>query len=176
MHPNLKTIVTILIVCLPYSIGMAQANSTSLAGLSKVDSSQPNLSSTIVTSDSCTISSTILKADSTRSQFISAAKKLKIEHQNSLLNIETQQYVLRHKIDSLQSLNLPTDKLTQTLDSLQATQAGITREFDKTLSDIKNKTTKAPSLCWCVSVKGVEWVTNKRTYYQVAAKRVKVWE
>lgn len=81
------------------------------------------------------------KVDSIRSQFNLEADSIKTQYQNEVGKIDAQTSKLNHKIDSLQSLNLPTGKYTQKLDSLGQLRQGTEQKYTAKLEQLKSKTT-----------------------------------
>jgi hypothetical protein len=81
------------------------------------------------------------KADSLRTVFNRDAGKLKHDYDSSVAKIEGAKSALTGKIDSLQRLNLPANKYTRQLDSLNNVSAETKNKFNSKIGDLKSKTT-----------------------------------
>jgi len=81
------------------------------------------------------------KIDSIRNNFNLAADSIKTQYKKNLSEIDAQTNRLNHGIDSLQRLNLPTEKYTKSLDSLNQLRQNTVAKFTSKLTALKAKTT-----------------------------------
>lgn len=94
----------------------------------------------ILPTDTLTIRS-IQKADSITLAFQSRADSLNALYQGQFSKIDSARNKIQSGIDSLSSLNLPTDKLTKKLDSLNQARSEKTAALTRKMDDLKTKAT-----------------------------------
>jgi hypothetical protein len=82
------------------------------------------------------------KADSIRSGFQSKVDSLQLAYKKPLDKIDATSNSLQRKIDSLQTLNLPTDKLTAKLDSVKNLGTKKITDLNQQVEKLKGKATK----------------------------------
>jgi len=83
------------------------------------------------------------KSDSILSRFVAGVGSLQNTYQRALMQFDVQQNSFQRKIDSLQAIKLPTEKLTAQLDSLQAERARKLDELNEKIAYLQDKATKA---------------------------------
>jgi hypothetical protein len=81
------------------------------------------------------------KADSIRTSFQAKADSLQLAYQKPLNKIDSLSKRLQYKIDSLQTLKLPTDKLTKKLDSINNIGSKKIAELNQKVEKLKGKAT-----------------------------------
>lgn len=84
----------------------------------------------------------ILKADSIALSFQSKADSLNNFYQQQFSKIDNERSKLQSKIDSLSNLKLPTERLTNRLDSLNKSKDEQISALTKKLDELKSKTTQ----------------------------------
>lgn len=77
--------------------------------------------------------------DSVQQAFYHGADSLKQAYHNRMSALDSSRQRVQSRIDSLQNLQLPTDKYTAKLDSLQAKQAALATELDQKVEGLKAK-------------------------------------
>lgn len=85
----------------------------------------------------------IQKADSIRTRFQSSVDSLQDSYTSSLSKIDVQRNALQQKIDSLQNLKLPTDKLTHKMDSLANLRPKELEKMTQKMEALKSKATQS---------------------------------
>jgi hypothetical protein len=112
----------------------------------KVDSVNSSLQSKIdnakLPGDSTTRSA-YHRVDSIRSGFQSKADSLQLAYKKPMDNIDATSKLLQHKIDSLQTLKLPTDKLAAKLDSVKSIGTKKIAELNQKVEKLKGKATES---------------------------------
>jgi hypothetical protein len=83
------------------------------------------------------------KADSIRSGFQSKVDSLQLAYKKPFDKIDASTKSLQHKIDSLQTLKLPTDKLTTKLDSVKNLSTKKIAELNQKVEKLKGKATES---------------------------------
>jgi hypothetical protein len=81
------------------------------------------------------------KVDSIRQAFNTKADSIQQEYKNALARVDAREAQLKHKVDSLTTLRLPSNKYVGKLDSLNQARQQTTQKFNSKLSDLKSKTT-----------------------------------
>lgn len=81
------------------------------------------------------------KIDSIKTDFNAKARSLKNSYDSTIAKIDTPRAKINSSIDSLQRLQLPTDKYTRKLDSLANLKTQAESKFNSNLADLKSKTT-----------------------------------
>jgi hypothetical protein len=90
-----------------------------------------------------TVRSSFKKADSIRSGLQAKADSLQLAYQKPLNMIDSASKRLRHRIDSLQMLKLPTDGLTSKLDSVNNLGSKKIAELNQKVEKLKSKATES---------------------------------
>jgi hypothetical protein len=85
----------------------------------------------------------IHKADSITNSFQAKADSLNTVYQNQFTKIDAQRSHVQYKIDSLNNLKLPTEKLTYTLDSLAQLKSAKFSLLTKEVDDLKVQATNS---------------------------------
>jgi hypothetical protein len=80
------------------------------------------------------------RVDSVRNDFNLKADSLKDNYQQSVGVIDKQTGELRHEIDSLNNLKIPSNKLTRKLDSLSQVRQKVEGDFNGKVNQLKSKT------------------------------------
>jgi hypothetical protein len=92
-----------------------------------------------------TYDSTLLKPqhklDSIQSSFYQQSDSIKLAFKNKLSGLDAAGNSLQHKIDSLQSLNLSTEKYTHKLDSVNKAREAAVGSLNQKIETLKSKTT-----------------------------------
>jgi hypothetical protein len=96
----------------------------------------------IVLSTDTLLQKSIQKADSITESFQSKADSLHAVYQSQLSKIDQATNRIQAKIDSLNQLKLPTEKLTRKLDSLAHVKDEKIKSFTGKMDDLKTKATK----------------------------------
>lgn len=78
--------------------------------------------------------------DSLYTTFVHETDSLKSDFKSKLLEISNSRSLLQQLSDSLQSINLPTDKVTQKIDSLARIQQKLLAELDAKVQNLKDNT------------------------------------
>jgi hypothetical protein len=89
------------------------------------------------------LQNSITKADSITNVFQTKADSLNNLYQSQFTKIETERSKVQSKIDSLNNLKLPTEKLTRKLDSLNQLKASKLTSLTKEVDGLKAKATNA---------------------------------
>ncbi|WP_333821101.1 hypothetical protein [Ohtaekwangia sp.] len=80
--------------------------------------------------------------DSIEYSFYHQSDSLKGEYKNKFASLDSSKNALQHKIDSLQSLQLPTDKYTHALDSVLQKRDQAVGSLDSKMNALKSKATE----------------------------------
>jgi hypothetical protein len=89
------------------------------------------------------LQNSITKADSITTAFQTKADSLNSLYQSQFTKIETERSKVQSKIDSLNNLKLPTEKLTRKLDSLNQLKSSKITSLTKEVDELKTKATNA---------------------------------
>jgi hypothetical protein len=81
------------------------------------------------------------KVDSIRQAFNTKVDSIQQEYKDALARIDAREAHLKHKVDSLTTLRLPSNKYVGKLDSLNQARLQTTQKFNSKLTDLKSKTT-----------------------------------
>lgn len=81
------------------------------------------------------------KLDSIQQSFYEESNRLKASGKARLASIDSSQARVQHSIDSLQSLQMPTEKYTRKLDSLTQQREKTVATLNQKMEDLKSKTT-----------------------------------
>lgn len=87
------------------------------------------------------LKTTWLKVDSVRTSFNQSSDSLKVEYQSSITKVDSQIKGIQQQMDSLNNLNLPSNKLSQRLESLNQQRKALDKDFNSKTSQLKSKTT-----------------------------------
>lgn len=89
------------------------------------------------------LSSKIQKADAITRAFHSGMDSVKADYQKQISTINNARTKVQHKLDSLNNLQLPTQKLTQQLDSLNRLQTEKLQAAITKINNLKSKATRS---------------------------------
>ena len=86
------------------------------------------------------VSHSVERIDSIHSSFYQRSESVENAYKKKLTRIDSSQTVLHKKLDSLTTLNLPTNKVLQRLDSLTTLRENTVGNFEKKIQSIKDST------------------------------------
>lgn len=116
--------------------GIKKTDSTRTAFASKIDSLKQS-----IPSDSLGQAG-LRKVDSVQSAFYKSVDSLHSVYQKPLQSLDAESAKLQHTIDSLQSFNLPTNKFTRKLDSIQNLRTQQITKLNGSMDELKSKAMK----------------------------------
>jgi hypothetical protein len=138
---KLLIVLIVLLTLATASFGQSRLDSLQERSAQVMDSAQSKLNAvTRLPEMPDSVKASWQKVDSVRNGFNAKADSIKGVYDHSIGAIDAQQQKLQHKIDSLSSLKLPSNKYTQKLDSLNQKKTQAINDLNSGISKLKEKT------------------------------------